>query len=332
MVTPEPPPERNNDLPPGADPRREVTFRAYIDELGSRPVSDTRVDRARTRILDAAERLTTWGPLGPVFEVGWRVWRRDQEIAGSVLAAALAYRIFIWLLPLALVAIAVLGLFGRTAAAHGVSDLGLSSYIAGSVASTATTGNLVGRVVLIVSASLVFLYESYVLLRTLRAISAFAWRTPVRPMRRPARQTSIFLGLALALVLILSTTSKVAGALNFPFGLIMALVTLAAAPAFLVLVSMLLLPNRATDWHAFLPGALLIYATYTATHLLATLVVGPWVAHKQATYGVLGISAGLLFLMFVFGRIIELSFSLNAVLVEQSATDHPVAAEEPAPK
>lgn len=331
-MTPEPPPERNNDPTPGADARRELSFRGYIDELGSRPVSGTRIDRARTRILDTAERLTTWGPLGPVSEVGWRVWRRDQEIAGSVLAAALAYRIFIWLLPLALVAVAVLGLFGRTATASGASDLGLSSYVASSVASTATSGNLFGRLFVIVSGSLVFLYESYVLLRTMRAISAFAWRTPVRPMRRPARQTAIFLGLALALVVLLSTTSKVAGALNFPFGLVMALVTMASVPAFLILVSMLLLPNRASDWRSFIPGALLIYATYTVAHLVATLIVVPWVAHKQATYGVLGISAGLLFLMFVFGRIIEISFSLNAVLVEQRAADRIPAAEEPAPK
>ncbi len=331
-MTPDPPPERNNEPTPGSDARRELSFRGYIDELGSRPVSDTRVDRARTRILDTAERLTTWGPLGPVSEVGWRVWRRDQEIAGSVLAAALAYRIFIWLLPLALVAVAVLGLFGRTATAHGAADLGLSSYVAGSVASAATSGNLFGRIFLIVSGSLVFLYESYVLLRTMRAISAFAWRTPVRPMRRPARQTSVFLGLSLALVVILSTTSKVADALNFPFGLVAALVTLAAVPAFLILISMLLLPNRAIDWRSFVPGALLIYATYAVAHLVATLVVVPWVAHKQATYGVLGISAGLLFLMFVFGRIIEISFSLNAILVEQGAAAKIAAAEEPAPK
>jgi uncharacterized BrkB/YihY/UPF0761 family membrane protein len=65
---------------------------------------------------------------------------------------------------------------------------------------------------------------------------------------------------------------------------------------------------------------------------VATLVVVPWVAHKQATYGVLGISAGMLFLMFVFGRIIEISFSLNAVLVEQGAAATIAAAEEPAPK
>lgn len=316
MAEPEPPPEHNNDPAPGLGGRQDLTLRDYIDELGSRPSTDSRIDRARTRFVDTAERLTTWGPLGSWSEIGWQVWRRDQLIAGSVLAAALAYRIFIWLLPLALVIVAVLGLFGRAAALQGTTDLGLSSYVATSVAQGATAGSLIGRIILIISGSLVFLYESYVLLRTLRAISAFAWRTEVRPMRHAARQTSIFLGMSLALVVILSLTNKITGALSFPFGLVAAVAVLAAVPTYLVLVSGMLLPNRARTWREFLPGALLIYASYTAAHLVATLLVVPWVAHKQATYGVLGISAGMLFLMFVFGRIIELSFSLSAVMSE----------------
>ena len=321
MADPEPPPEHNNDPAPGRGDRQDLSLRDFIDELGSRPSTDSRIDRARTKFVDTAERLTTWGPLGPWSEIGWQVWRRDQVIAGSVLAAALAYRIFIWLLPLALVLVAVLGLFGRSAALNGISDLGLSNYVAQSVAQSATTGSLIGRIILIVSGSMVFLYESYVLLRTLRAISAFAWRTEVRSMRRPARQTSIFLGMSLVLVVVLSLTNKISGALTFPFGLVLAVLVLGAVPLYLVLVSGILLPNRARNWREFLPGALLIYACYTAAHLVATLIVVPWVSHKQATYGVIGVSAGLLFLMFVFGRIIELSFSLSAVMSESGAAD-----------
>ena len=34
---------------------------------------------------------------------------RDSEVGGGIIAGALAYRLFIWLLPLALVAVAGLG-------------------------------------------------------------------------------------------------------------------------------------------------------------------------------------------------------------------------------
>ena len=299
------------------DDLRDVSFRGYLDELSSRPVKNSRLDRARTKLLDSAERLTTWGPLGPIAETGWRVWRRDQEIAGSVLAAALAYRVFIWLLPLALVLVAGFGFTGRSFTAHALSDLGVTGYVSESVSNTAHSGSWFGRVVIIVSGTIVFLYESYVLLRTLRAISAFSWHMRVRPLRRPAQQVLFFLGISLVLVVGLALTNKIAGSLFFPLGLIVAIASLLIVPAYVVLVSMVLLPNRAAKWTAFVPGALLVYATYTLAHLLATLVVVPWVAHKQATYGVLGISAGMLFLMFIFGRVIELACSLNAVLEEQ---------------
>jgi uncharacterized BrkB/YihY/UPF0761 family membrane protein len=316
-MTPDPPPALNDDAKPDDGLADYASFRGMLDELASRPVGESRIDRARRRAVDTAERLTTWGPLGPIAESGWQVWRRDREIAGSVLAAALAYRIFIWLLPLALVLVAGLGLFGSADAAHAVNDLGVSGVVASSVSQTAHTGSWFGRLALIVSGTVVFLYESYILLRTLRAIAAFSWRIPVRPMRRPAPQVLLFLGLSLALVVCLSLTNKIAGSLFFPLGLIVALLSLLVVPAYIVMVSMALLPHRATNWTAFVPGALLVYATYALVHLLATLIVVPWVAHKQATYGVLGTSAGLLFLMFVFGRVIELAFSLNAVLEEQ---------------
>ena len=176
-----------------------------------------------------------------------------------------------------------------------------------------------------------FLYETYVLLRTLRAISAFSWHMRVRPMRRPPTQVLLFLGLSLALVVGLALTDKIAGVLTFPLGLLLAIASLLIVPAYVVVISLVLLPNRAASWTAFIPGAILVYATYALVHLLATLVVVPWVARKQATYGVLGISAGMLFLMFVFGRVIELACSLNAVMDEQRrATAKPEPSRSPA--
>ena len=83
---------------------------------------------------------------------------------------------------------------------------------------TARAGSWFGRVVIIISGSLVFLYETYVLLRTLRAISAFAWNMRVRPMRRPPRQVLFFLGLSVLLLVVLSLTNRIVGALSFPLG------------------------------------------------------------------------------------------------------------------
>ena len=83
---------------------------AQLAELSNLPVADTRIGRVRARAIALAHRATTWGPLEPIAEVGWRTLRRDASIGGSVLGAALAYRIFVWLLPFALALILLLAL------------------------------------------------------------------------------------------------------------------------------------------------------------------------------------------------------------------------------
>jgi len=312
-----------SDLPSASqhdsDPRNAAyeddSFHAFLDELSSRPVGAGRIDRMRSRFVDSAERLTTWGPLGPVTEIGWKVYRRDQEIAGTVLAAALAYRIFIWLLPLALVLVAGLGLVSINSAAV-ASDLGLSGFVAESVTQASSATGVVARLAILISGTIVFFYESYALLRTLRAISAFSWRIPVRPMKRPFHTVALFVMLGIITMAVISLGNRAAQALPFPASALLSLVVLLIIPLFYLLIASLMLPNRAPNLMALVPGAVLIYASYTVTHLVATLVVMPWIAHKQAAYGVLGISAGVLFLLFVFGRVLAIACMLNAVLLD----------------
>ena len=82
------------------------------------------VGRAR-RLQDRA--LTMAGNHRPL-AVGLAVVRRDIEVGGTLLAGALAFRIFVWLLPCCLIAAAALG-FTQTSARPPdelVNDLGMS--------------------------------------------------------------------------------------------------------------------------------------------------------------------------------------------------------------
>jgi hypothetical protein len=173
------------------DSEARASLAAQLAELQARPVGDRRVDRARAWLLATAERATTWGALRPVAEVGWLTARRDAAIGGSVLAAALAYRIFIWLLPLALVL--VLGMGWISDSSSVLSEAGLGSYITRSVATAAENVSGWARVVGLAVGGFVLLYETYALLRAMRAITAIAWGLPVRKTRSPARDTLVFL-------------------------------------------------------------------------------------------------------------------------------------------
>lgn len=297
----------------------ERTLAAQLAELASRPLDDTRLGRLRARAADAAQRATRWGPLAPVAEVGWRTLRRDASIGGSVLGAALAYRLFIWLLPLALMLVLGIGIAADTGGQSTgsiVRDAGLTGFIASSIADSAEHTSGWGAVIALVVALVVLLYQTSALLRSVRAVTALAWRMPVQPVRRPARATFLFLGWILLFVFTAGAASPLRTALSFPLDLLVALAVYAVLPALYLGLSWTLLPHGADDWYALLPGSILFGVSIALIGLFNALLLFPWLAERQETYGVLGVAAGLLFSFFLFGRAIELAAALNAELWE----------------
>jgi hypothetical protein len=72
---------------------------------------------------------------------------RDIEVGGGIIAGALAYRLFIWLLPLALVLVAGLG-FAADAASKSpqaaAESLGVAGLVSDSIASAAESPTRAG--------------------------------------------------------------------------------------------------------------------------------------------------------------------------------------------
>ena len=302
------------------EPAEPDSLAEQLATLASRPAGDTRIERGRARAVDLAQRATTWGPFSPVAEVGWRTLRRDASIGGSVLGAALAYRIFIWLLPFALVVVLSLALLaGRT---HGnvadvVRDAGITGFVATSVADAAdgTSGWAVASGLAV--ALVVLLYQTSALLRAIRAITALAWGLPVTRVPSPARSGLLFLAWLVAFLVVAGSAAPIRRALDFPVDVVLDLVVYGAGlPLLWLLLSRFLLPHGGEGWPALLPGALLVGIGVGAIGLFNTLVLFPWLAERQETYGVLGVAAGLLFGFFLIGRTMELSASLNATLAD----------------
>lgn len=312
-MEPPPPPRPASEPAPHAD---HPSFAAFLDELSSDP-GEGRIGRARQRLVDRAQRITTWGPMGPIAEIGGRTWRRDQEAAGSVMAAAVAYRLFIWILPLSLLFVVGVGVQADVAgesAGDVVERTGIAGYFARSVASAADATTPPTRLIIGGGALVVFLYESYVLLRTLRAVNAFAWGVPVRPMSRPGPDTLVFLLLVLALLALSAAIPPVRDATG-PFALLLIVpATLSLVPAWYVAVNLLVLPHGAPTWRHLLPGAALMGAGYSAVQLFNALILFPWLGRKEETYGVLGVAAGLMLSFFIIGRLFEVSAALNQVI------------------
>ena len=293
---------------------------AQLAELSNRPVDDTRIGRLRARGLALAHRATTWGPFEPIADVGWRTLQRDSSIGGSVLGAALAYRIFIWLLPFVLALILLLALVaGRSkgSIAELVDDAGLTGFIASSVAQAAERTRGWAVVSALVVTLFVLLYQSSALLRSLRAVTALAWSLPVSRLPSPARSTLLFLLWLVGFVAVGFSAAPIRHALRFPVDVFVDLVVYAAGLPLLWLgLSWFLLPHRAKHWSELVPGALVVGLGVGAIGLFNSLVLFPWLVEREETYGVLGIAAGLLFGFFLIGRTMELAAALNATLAD----------------
>jgi len=300
----------------GADRPTEKSLAALLGELAGRPIEDTRLARSRARVLDFVRRVTGWGPLAPVAEVAWRTLRRDASIGGSILSGALAYRLFIWLLPLGLML--VIGFGWVTSTERGdrvIRDAGLTGFIARSVANSAETTHGFKAVVAFVTALFVLLYQTSVLLRATRAVTALAWGLPVMPLRRPVRSGLLFLLWTFALIAIAASAAPLRAELDYPWSLVSALAVYTALPVLYFIAACWLLPRPPVHWLRLVPGSILFGAGIALIGLFNSLVLFPWLEQRQATYGVLGLAAGLLFGLFLVGRAFELAAALNATLV-----------------
>jgi uncharacterized BrkB/YihY/UPF0761 family membrane protein len=151
----------------------------------------------------------------------------------------------------------------------------------------------------------------------MRAVTAIAWRLPVRRTASPARDTLAFLVGVVAFTVAASWGAAIRRQLDFPVDVLAWVGSWALVSAIFLSFAWWLLPHSASRWTEVAPGAGLVGVAVILIGIFNWLILYPWLAEKEETYGVLGVAAGLLFGFFLIGRAVELSASLNAVLAER---------------
>lgn len=241
---------------------------------------------------------------------------RDGEVGGGIIAGALAYRLFIWLLPLALVAVAGLGIGADTAhetPEQAASSLGLGGLVTNSVAGAANSS--ARWYALLVGAGALLLATRSVL-RTMIVAHRLVWADTRAAAPRPTATATLKL---LGLLVGFFATAAVVSFLHARVGGLGVLGTIAAVVAYagLWLLVSLDLPHREAPWTALLPGVALFAVGIEVLNVVTAFVIAPYAATKGGTYGALGIAAGLLLGLFLVGRLVVVSAELNATLWEQ---------------
>lgn len=270
--------------------------------------------RAR-RIAERAEvERSRHGSVDAVFEMV----DRDVEVGGGIIAGALAYRLFIWALPFALVLVAGLGVAADASSVspkRAAEALGLAGLVSSSVANAAKGS---GRWYALVVGIPILFFATRSVLRVLIGAHRLVWTDLRAAAPRPTPRATFRL---LALILCIFVLSGLAGAArswSFAAGLAASLVVIVPYAGLWLLVS-LRLPHRDVAWRRLLPGAFLFAAGVALIQSAAAYLLAPMALSKQGTYGALGIAAALLLGLFLIGRVVVAAAVVNATLAERES-------------
>jgi uncharacterized membrane protein/uncharacterized BrkB/YihY/UPF0761 family membrane protein len=288
-------------MPPDADRPRAGPRRA--GQLVGRG-RDLQAQAGR-RLLDAREEHVTIKLLTDAF-------REDRDTGGALLAGALAFRLFLWLLPACLVVVALLGFSNADEVGRGLTGAGLGGFTASTIAQ-ATAQAHQGRWFLLL-VGVVALYSTSVgLAKAMWIGTSLAWHLPVSRLRRPPRAAGAVVALLLPAVA-LTLAANWLRSVTYTIGLVITLVMLVLYILFgWFILSLLPRPTNAsvTD---LLPGALLIGVGIQVLHLVSAFYLVNRISSSSQLYGALGAAATLLLWGYLLARILVGASTLNHTL------------------
>lgn len=250
----------------------------------------------------------------PLVDLGIRFYDRDRQAAGSLVGSAVAFRLFLFFVPLLLFVVGLAGFLEPVLGDTDVAGAGVGSTLAGQVEAALDQANR-ARWIALGLGLFGMASAGRALSKTMVAASCLAWQLTVRPsasLRLTGAIVGLVSGVATIAVLVnrlrVQTGVAVAGA---AFG--------AALLAFVAawLVVLVVLPRRSPDPGSLLPGAVLLAVTQTAMQAASQLYLPGRISRASELYGAIGTTVVVLGWFFILGRAVLLAMVLNAVLYER---------------
>jgi uncharacterized BrkB/YihY/UPF0761 family membrane protein len=251
----------------------------------------------------------------PPVDLGFAAVERDSHIGGFLLAGAIAFRLFVFMLPIYLLALVIAGAifaFDPDQTEGAASSAGMSSYLAGTIDDAASTSHK--SLWLLVPVTLYALASAGRSVdKALAAAHARAWDIAL-PKRKPHYVVLGIVGFALAILAATRMISVIRHGALVPVAMV-----LGAAIYFgLWLLASLALPRRAgVSWWSLLPGALLVGVGTQGLYLFNVLYLNHKIQSASAAYGALGVAASALLWLYLLGRLMVAAPVLNATIWER---------------
>jgi uncharacterized BrkB/YihY/UPF0761 family membrane protein len=268
-------------------------------------------DAGQQRINDLFDRYADRA----LVDLGLRIYQRDRESAGVVVGAAVAFRLFLFLAPLLLVVVGLVGILSSWVDADEFNQqMGFTGALAGQINAALSQPGTSQWVALVIGLFGVAV-TGRSLSKVLTAASCLNWQLPMRT-KAPMRAIGYIIGVIVGISLVATIVNRV----RDDFGVAVAGVSFLAVFAVYALAWMaasMVLPRATTDPGALLPGSALVGATIAGMVAVSQLYVANQLGHASALYGTIGATIVTLGWFFIAGRVIVLGMAINAVVYER---------------
>lgn len=274
--------------------------------------------RWRARADQLASRYEELARTRPLLGLPIVFFARYVERQGALLASALAFRLFLWLMPLSLLAAGILAaLTGDHAssiesASRGAGVTGAASQ---EIVEALQGGRRSWWVAVVVGATLVA-WTSRTLVRNLAIVNAHAWQAPI-PKQRPktvALSAAVFVCGWIVLLAIAATITSLDRSMSGGIILSVAVETLVVAGAWLAIASRL--PDKRTTWTDLIPGCLLVGVGATILHAASQIYLPHKLSSASQLYGTLGLAATILAWLLIVAQLVVSAALVNAMWAE----------------
>jgi uncharacterized BrkB/YihY/UPF0761 family membrane protein len=305
----EPAPPPPQDAEDGGDETAEEVAR----RTGVRGLLDLGKDRYGAGRAWATALLDRHRERPPV-DLALRFIERDREAAGAVVGSAIAFRLFMFFVPLVLFVVGVAGFFANIVTSKEIDDAGITGTLAAQI-NTALTQPSSTRWIAVGAGFIGMITTGRTLSKALAGASCLAWRIPVRS-KASVRVIGGVIGLLVGLGLVAGILNRiresfgVAGA-SVSFVAVLAVYTVGA------LVLATLLPRGTTDPGALLPGAAVVGVTLAGLHAVSQFYLPDRFDRASELYGAIGATLVTLGWFFIAGRALVLAMVLDAVVFER---------------
>ena len=274
----------------------------------------TKRERLRARAASVGARAQDARQAHISVAVPFRAADRNRRVAASALAGGIAYRLFFWLIPFALIIGGALGLADAESSEEAIEAGGLPAAAANAVGDLAREAGSAGWWLLAVGLVGVF-SAGYTGSKAVILIHALVWEESPEDAPSAVKMSLAFTGMALAVMLTIVATSWLHEVMRF--GAVLAVALTIAILAGLWLLVSLRLPHGSADWKALLPGAFAFGVGFAVLHLVTLLVLIPKLERSTSVYGALGAVTTTLFWFYLVGRLVVTAPILNVATDEE---------------